>query len=84
MMSDDRRPDLDPSQQNPLQRPVVEGERRKEQDRRQADRQGKYDRRRNRCVHCVHFVEEEAGKGQCRFHQVVVTAYAFACPNFEP
>lgn len=65
--------------------PPIEGERRKEQDRRSMERQGKYDRRRNRCVHCVHFQEETgAGKGMCLFHQVEITAYAFACPNFDP
>ena len=62
----------------------LEGERRKEQDRRQTERQGKYDRRKNRCVHCVHFREEAvSGKGTCLFHQIEMTAYAFACPNFE-
>ncbi|WP_373532332.1 hypothetical protein [Vampirovibrio sp.] len=65
--------------------PPIEGERRKEQDRRSMERQGKYDRRRNRCVHCLHFQEEaEAGKGLCQFHHVEMTAYAFACPNFDP
>lgn len=64
--------------------PHVEGERRKEQDRRQTERQGKYDRRKNRCVHCVHFREEAVtGKGTCLFHQTDMVAYAFACPNFE-
>jgi hypothetical protein len=63
--------------------PDLEGERRK-QARRQADRQGKYDRRRNRCMHCSHFQEEvHTGKGYCGFHQVAMAAYAFACPNFE-
>lgn len=63
--------------------PSIEGERRK-QDRRQADRQGKYDRRRNRCVHCSHFAEvDSTGKGRCTYHQVDMVAYAFACPHFE-
>jgi hypothetical protein len=61
-MPDDYSHDIEMTQQESIQRPFVEGERRKEQDRRQAGRQGKYDRRRNRCVHCVHFAQEEAGK----------------------
>lgn len=65
--------------------PPIEGERRKEQDRRSMERQGKYDRRRNRCVHCAYFQEAtDAGKGLCRFHQVEMTSYAFACPSFDP
>jgi hypothetical protein len=64
--------------------PPIEGERRKEQDRRSMERQGKYDRRRNRCVHCLHFQEDKiAGKGMCLFHHVEMTAYSFACPNFD-
>ena len=58
-------------------------ERRKEPDRRASGRQGKYDRRRNRCVQCLHFKEEEkTGKGFCRFHKLEMVSYAFACPQF--
>jgi hypothetical protein len=84
MPGDDRTDDLEQSAQTPNALPYLEGERRKEQDRRQAGRQGKYDRRRNRCVHCIHFTEEGEGKGQCNFHKITVVAYAFACPFFEP
>lgn len=65
--------------------PPIEGERRKEQDRRSAERQGKYDRRRNRCVHCISFQGEgESTAGFCKFHQVPMASDAFACPNFNP
>lgn len=63
----------------------IEGERRQEQDRRQNDRQGKYDRRRNRCVHCAYFqnksqtIEEE---GFCLYHHSPMSSEAFACPYF--
>ncbi len=67
------------------QLPPIEGERRKEQDRRSAERQGKYDRRRNRCQHCLHFQEASTtGNGLCVLHQVPVNHDAFACPNFDP
>lgn len=69
----------------PVPLPHAEGERRKEQDRRQHGRAGKYERRKNRCIHCIHFQEEaQTGKGLCQFHQLNVVAYAFACPNFAP
>lgn len=64
--------------------PQLEGERRKEQDRRSSERQGKYDRRKNRCAHCAHYkpsAKEE--QGFCQFHKTAILAYAFACPNFE-
>ena len=63
--------------------PQVEGERRKEQDRRSSERQGKYDRRKNRCAHCAHYkpsIKED--QGFCQFHQTAILAYTFACPNF--
>lgn len=63
--------------------PRVEVERRKEQDRRQTERQGKYDRRKNRCVHCVHFKAQSGENGQCLYHKTPILASAFACPNFE-
>ena len=76
---------MNDEQNPPVSRPNVQGERRKEQDRRQQGRTGKYERRKNRCVHCVHFQEEtDTGKGLCRFHQMRVVAYAFACPDFDP
>ncbi len=82
-MPDDADIDVDISVP-PVPLPHVEGERRKEQDRRQADRQGKYDRRKNRCIHCLHFKEDSAvGKGFCEKHDTSMTAYAFACPQFE-
>jgi hypothetical protein len=35
-------------------------------------------------VHCLHFQEDSiAGKGMCLFHHVEMTAYSFACPNFD-
>jgi hypothetical protein len=68
--------------------PAFEGDRRK-QDRRQADRQGKYDRRRNRCSHCIHFQmssesDNASESGACQFHHITVLSHAFACPNFDP
>ena len=65
--------------------PFAQGERRK-QARRQADRQGKYDRRKNRCANCLHYQENGAdavGNGFCRHHAIMVVAAAFACPFFE-
>jgi hypothetical protein len=58
--------------------PFLEGERRKE-DRRQNDRQGKYDRRKNRCVHCLYFQEP----AYCQKHNTAMAADAFACPQFS-
>jgi hypothetical protein len=63
----------------------IQEERRKEPDRRASGRQGKYDRRRNRCVQCVHFKEEDkAGKGLCTYHNLDMVSYAFACLQFTP
>lgn len=64
--------------------PDVQGERRK-QDRRQSDRQGKYDRRKNRCANCAHFQENGADpeNGFCQYHSIIVVASAFACPYFD-
>jgi hypothetical protein len=64
--------------------PYFEGERRKE-DRRQNDRQGKYDRRKNRCVHCLYFQPGEAsgGLGHCARHHTDIAAETFACPQFS-
>jgi hypothetical protein len=62
-----------------------EQERRKT-NRRQNDRQGKYDRRRNRCAHCRHFqppAEEGEVLGECLAHHSPMTAAAYACPVFE-
>ncbi len=76
--------DPNESQVNSVAVPPVEGDRRKE-DRRSMERQGKYDRRRNRCVHCIHFQEStDTIKGLCQFHHVEIAAYAFACPHFDP
>ena len=74
------------SDESPPERPVgMPGERR-QQDRRQADRQGKYDRRRNRCISCSHFqtATDSEPPGFCRFHQIAMAADAFACPYFSP
>lgn len=63
--------------------PQMEGERRKEQDRRSSERQGKYDRRRNRCGHCEHYKpSNKEDQGFCQFHKTAIMSYAFACPNF--
>ena len=70
------------SQQKPFH-PLME-ERRKEQDRRSSERQGKYDRRKNRCVHCVQYKPSaKADQGFCQFHKTAILADTFACPNFE-
>lgn len=61
-----------------------EAERRMEQDRRQTARHGKYDRRRNRCVHCLHFEASDSGdKGLCLVHRTETDAGAFTCTRFE-
>jgi hypothetical protein len=63
--------------------PQLEGERRKEQDRRSSERQGKYDRRRNRCAHCEHYKPSaKEDQGFCLFHKTAIMSYTFACPNF--
>ncbi len=48
-------------------------------DRRSKERQGKYDRRRNRCGRCRHFEI----RGHCRKHDIAVTEETFACILFE-
>jgi hypothetical protein len=59
-------------------------ERRLNADRRSSGRGGKYDRRRNRCVHCVHFKTPDSGViGFCKFHERPVLQEAFACPEFR-
>ncbi|MBX2861125.1 MAG: hypothetical protein KTR14_07815 [Vampirovibrio sp.] len=57
-------------------------EERRSENRRTKDRQGKFDRRRNRCRHCKHFSGDVALSGQCTYHQKVVPADMFACPVF--
>ncbi len=82
-MADDLDASLPPESQLNYGPVVGDGERRR-QDRRQNDRQGKYDRRRNRCVNCIHYSEEaDSGKGMCHFHEMPVIALAFACTHFE-
>jgi hypothetical protein len=66
--------------------PHPEEDRRKV-DRRQNDRGGKYDRRRNRCARCKHFAPpQEEGEilGECQAHHSPMAAAAYACPIFEP
>ena len=76
-------PPVKPNQQVPF--PQLEGERRKEQDRRSSERQGKYDRRKNRCVHCAHYKPStKEDQGFCEFHKTAIMSYTFACPNFGP
>lgn len=59
-------------------------------DRRGADRQGKYDRRRNRCGSCAQFEppaksgSSREQKGFCRVHKKPFTADDFACVKYEP
>lgn len=66
-----------------LSPPTLEGERRKE-IRRQTDRQGKYDRRRNRCANCQQFTTQANNeKGYCQLHQLEMDAFAFGCPQFS-
>jgi len=81
----DEVPGLPPINSNsPLPLPELSGERRKEQDRRASERQGKYDRRRNRCANCLHYKPSaKTDQGFCQFHKTAILAYAFACPNFE-
>jgi hypothetical protein len=59
-------------------------ERRVNPDRRANNRQGKYDRRRNRCGRCVFFNPAEPPEmGFCRQHQQAMARDAFACWLFE-
>lgn len=61
-----------------------EDRRRPQPDRRSADRQGKYDRRKNRCARCALFsVAIGAEEGFCGYFERPITADAFACPYFE-
>jgi|GEM_PF-3581929 len=69
----------------PQQRFYPESDRRQTQ-RRQNDRSGKYDRRRNRCALCHHFAapaNESEPLGTCTAHNTPMAAAAFACPVFE-
>lgn len=54
-------------------------ERRRQVDRRQNDRSGKIDRRKNRCGGCVFF-----GDNFCNKHQKPFVAEDFACVLFKP
>lgn len=60
-------------------------ERRKNPDRRGNTRPGKYDRRRNRCGMCVHFIlrPEETDGGYCKYHDGAIGPEDFACPVFD-
>lgn len=59
-------------------------DRRRQTDRRAADRHGKYDRRKNRCGMCTHYADREpVGDGFCLFHHKPLTAEDFACLEFE-
>jgi hypothetical protein len=59
-------------------------EERRKENRRQSDRQGKYDRRRNRCIHCRFFQgDASAEMGWCLHHQSEMAPQAFACPHFD-
>ena len=64
-----------------------EERRRQQSDRRSADRQGKYDRRKNRCGRCALFSTPEGvgspEAGFCGYYERPITADAFACPYFE-
>jgi len=70
----------------PQQLSYPESDRRQAQ-RRQNDRSGKYDRRRNRCAHCKHFAAPSTDStevlGTCTAHHTPMSAMAFACPVFE-
>ncbi len=65
--------------------------RQQEVDRRTKERQGKYDRRKNRCVHCrffemdADFADGPVGDsvGFCHQHERPMAAYAFVCILFE-
>ena len=56
---------------------------RRKQARRQAERSGKYDRRRNRCGSCAHFSETDPAKpGWCDYHKGEIGYDDFACPMY--
>lgn len=60
-------------------------ERRATPDRRSQGRQGKYDRRRNRCINCRHFSAGETPQatGFCQKHQEPFIPDTFACADFQ-
>jgi hypothetical protein len=53
-------------------------------DRREGERAGKLDRRKNRCQHCQQFLAETTDDGFCPHHQVLLPATAYACLAFAP
>ena len=66
--------------------PLSSEERRQQNDRREAGRQGKYDRRRNRCGSCLHFEapKKEGKPGFCNHHKKPFLVSDFSCVAFEP
>jgi hypothetical protein len=59
-------------------------------DRRSNTRQGKFDRRRNRCAQCLYFENKplldsfDDLNGFCTKHQEAITSQTYACWVFEP
>ncbi|MBY0403558.1 MAG: hypothetical protein K2X66_06635 [Cyanobacteria bacterium] len=61
-------------------------ERRKTPDRRSSNRQGKYERRKNRCSLCRHFLLKQLSEtedGFCTQHQQPIASEMFACWLFQ-
>lgn len=67
--------------QHPASESDLPFEERRKRQRRHADRTGKYDRRRNRCLHCSFFSD---APGYCGYLEKPMSAEDFACPAFEP
>lgn len=74
-----------PPETSAIPPPVARERRASEEDRRERSRQGKYDRRRNRCRACQSFVKDpNSTVGTCQRHHRPYSPDAFACLWFEP
>jgi hypothetical protein len=62
----------------------VGSERRRQEDRRQANRSGKRDRRQNLCGNCDYFATQPSGEGWCQKHLKALEASDFACVFYQP
>ena len=73
---------------------IVADRRQSNTDRRTASRQGKFDRRQNRCGHCMHFVTAASDRvlsepllgqpGVCGLTKDEITTQTYVCLSFEP
>lgn len=56
--------------------------RRRDKDRRQSMRTGKYDRRRNICANCQYYKPQAEIAGLCSKHQTLIKAQDYSCVLF--